>query len=192
MAERHDTSGAGVMHRATDAVLLAGKLIGALGAILTVLMMLWASALGPGIQSGLQGFLGITDLSKRLVFVEQNMPAPQVTVWDYAEQRGDCTSEICLYDLAAHRTEYGVGCGRPDVTPQVRIKGQLPREVGFHNIEKTRLTRDPKHFVVNLNIGQTIPPGAHHWRAILLYPTCPGRNEPIPRETPWFPLVVSE
>ena len=169
-----------------SAVVMLGSLAGAA----------WVQFLGPGIKSAVQDFVGISEIAYRLEEVERNMPPPSVVEWNerIARQIGNCTPERCTYVLNGARTDYGENCGAPSsITPYVRTSAGQNIAVSFDptsgsNIE---LTRTPLSFTVHLSIPTHLGPGDHSWRARVIYPDCPGRGEPIPRWTPWFPLKVT-
>ncbi|MGR3626810.1 MAG: hypothetical protein ACU0A0_11070 [Limimaricola sp.] len=167
-------------------MIAAGALAGAI----------WTQFLGPGIRPAMQGFLGVSDLSNRLSWVEEFMPAPSVVEWNEGAsyQVGPCLPGICRYALAGARTAYGEVCGKPSsVTPYLRAEDGKLYQISFAaNWSTVELTRSETSFIVPLDIPAFVPSGAHQIRVRVTYPTCPGRNEPIPRWTPWFPLNVTD
>lgn len=161
-----------------------------------VIAGLWVQFIGEGIQKGLQGFLGITELTIRLDELERNVPPPPVVEWNeaMAQQRGLCTYQRCVYTLNGARTRYGESCGRPVVTPFLRRSNGQSQQIKFDEREQSavELTSDPLDFDVFLRIPSYRPEGDYSWAAKLVYPSCPGRGEPVPRWTPWFPLRVTK
>lgn len=159
---------------------------------------LWVQFIGDGIRHVAQDFLGVSDLSARLQWVEEFMPAPAVVDWNEgaARQDGPCFPGIrggCGYVLAGARTDYGDTCGRPtSVTPFVRLQDGRMHQSNFVGLTTpVELGRTETSFPVSLDIPSFMPTGRHSFRVRVVYPNCPGRNEPIPRWTPWFPLTVT-
>ena len=161
-----------------------------------LLVALWVQFLGPGVQSAVQNFVGVTEVVERLEYVERNMPPPPVVEWNerIARQIGNCTTDGCSYRLNGARTPYGENCGAPQsIVPYVRTAAGQNIQVSFppDRAPAVELTRDPTSFTVHLRIPSYLSEGDHSWRARVIYPDCPGRGEPIPRWTPWFPLRVT-
>ncbi|SDE89868.1 hypothetical protein [Limimaricola pyoseonensis] len=179
----------------TDHWLWIWKVFQTIGMAAGTALMIWTHFLGPGIRPAAQAFLGISDLATRLSWVEEFMPAPSVVDWNEGAsfQIGDCRPGNCRYVLAGSRTPYGEECGRPSsVVPSLRLDDGRIYQISFGaRWDVVELTRSETSFTVPLEIPSFIPDGAHQFRVRVLYPTCPGRNEPIPRWTPWFPLRVS-
>ena len=165
----------------------------------------WVQFLGPGIQPAVQEFAGVTRLEEtsrqntseiidRLDFVEQYMPAPRVVDWNESaiRQIGTCTSDRCLYLLNGARTEYGESCGRPDqAIVFIRTSTGQSIQTDYRDFVPVELGREPISFTVDVTVPVHVPEGQHEFRTKIIYPTCPGSREPIPRWTPWFPLQVS-
>lgn len=178
----------------TDHWLWVWKVIQTLIAVAAAIGVLWTQFLGPGLRPAAQGFLGVTDLSNRLSWVEEFMPAPSVVEWNEggSYQIGTCKPSTCRYVLVGARTPYGEDCGKPSsVTPYLRLEDGRLHQISFAPTwEAVELTRAETAFTIPLDVPVFVPAGDHQFRVRVTYPTCPGRNEPIPRWTPWFPLRV--
>lgn len=155
----------------------------------------WTQFVGPGVRPVSQEFLGITEINERLDWVEEFMPAPAVVEWNLGAsfQLGPCfPNDVCGYALAGSRTEYGDSCGKPlSVVPFIRLSDGRLHQSEFPNWGPVELSRAQTAFTVPLYVPPVIPRGTHQFRVRVLYPSCPGRNEPIPRWTPWFPLEIT-
>lgn len=178
----------------TDDALHAWKIVQMLVGAAALVLAAWTQFLGPGIRPGLQSFLGVTDLSDRLQWVEEFMPAPVVVEWNEGASRQPhrCTpGGPCDFILTGARTEYGEVCGAPvSVTPFIRLDDGRLHQSSFPNYQPVELDRTERSFTVPLDIPHFLPPGHHQWRVRVVYPSCPGRNEPIPRWSPWFNLDI--
>lgn len=167
--------------------------------VVTVALLAWGAwqqFVGDGVRGWMRGFLGIDEIVMRLGYIEETMPAPSVVEWQESAsvQEGRCTSASCLYRLVASRTEFGDTCGAPSETAvYLRLDTGRPMRINYDQwFSPIQLGRTPEEFVVPLDIPATIPPGDYYWRSRVVYPTCAGPNEPIPRYSPWFPLTISE
>lgn len=191
MAEQHESK----LHQYGAVVQFWWKVISAVVGFAAMGGVLWTQFLGPGVKPAFQDFVGVNEVIQRLEFVEQFMPAPRVVEWNESaiNQIGSCTSKRCLYVLNGSRTEYGEGCGKPDeATPFLRTAGGQNVQITFDGFKPIELTREPTSFTIPLSVPSYVPAGDHQFRVRIVYPTCPGTREPIPRWTPWFPLRVEE
>ena len=151
----------------------------------------WIQTAGEGLQAAAQSFLGIDILASRIDNLEKFMPPPAVVEWNEAatRQAGECTSRKCEYALTGARTPYGESCGKPiSVEPFLRLSDG--RVIQLSPINPIELSRQLTTFTVSLVIPSYVPQGTHQWQARVLYPSCLGINEPLPRLTPWFPVSI--
>jgi hypothetical protein len=178
----------------TDTALHAWKVIQMLTGFSALLLAAWVQFLGPGIRSALQEFLGVSEISQRLAWVEEFMPAPTVVEWveGASRQPHPCyPGETCPFILTGSRTPYGEACGLPvSITPFLRLQDGRLYQSEFPGFKGVELDRVQTSFEVPLDVPHFIPVGQHQFRVRVVYPTCPGRNEPIPRWTPWFDLKL--
>lgn len=161
-----------------------------------LLITLWVEFLGPGIKSGVQEFLGITELAAQVNELQEVVPPPPVVEWNesMSRQQWTCTPERCVYTLNGARTRYGEGCGAPvSIIPFLRSPTGNSRQISFDDekMDPVHLTRKFHSFDVWLEIPGYLSEGDYSWQAKIIYEHCPGRGEPIPRWTPWFPLRVT-
>lgn len=178
----------------TEAIRHIGGTISAAMIIFGLIYAAWAEFFADGFQARARDWVGVTALDARLAFIEETRAPPVVVEWDESKSRqsGACTSERCVYILAGSRTAYGDTCGRPiEAQAFVRTSGDT-FQIAYDGFEPVELSRVPTTFSVPLAIPDYVPPGDHFWRTRVVYPHCPGFNEPIPRWTPWFPLSVSQ
>lgn len=191
----------------TEVGLYAWKVIQAVLGVLALLGLAWTQFLGPGIQPAFQRFSGNTatqeelvifrdEVNGRLDFIEEFMPAPAVVDWEAAiiRQIGACNSERCVFSIEAARTEFGANCGRP-MSIEVIIKtarGQIIRTRYDPTFQPVELGLRRDQFIAPILLPETVFNSPDHfWRTRVTYPTCSGRNEPIPRLSPWFPMNVT-
>ena len=113
---------------------------------------------------------------------------------DLSAQLGKCTTDACSFQLFGARTEYGATCGNVvDVYGQLKIEGQKIIDFPYSDeFEPVTLGLLPEAFVVPLDLQSYVPVGTHQWRGVVTFENCMGPREPIPRETPWFPLTVTK
>ena len=182
------------VHKAGATLDFWWKVARAAGGFAVFVWGVWVQFLGPGLKPVFQDFVGMTEALERLDFIEIFMPAPIVVDWNQSAsfQSGDCSSGGCVYVLNGSRTEYGDECGPViEAIPFLRNETGQIVQIGFDGFRPVELTRTPRSFPVPLSIPEFIGEGQHDFRVRLVYKECLGRNEPIPRFTPWFPLKVS-
>lgn len=169
------------------------RIVVALTVFFTLIASGWTHYFGPGIKPAVQEFVGTTEISQRLEFVERYMPPPQVVDWieGASQQIGACSHDRCRYLLTGLRTEYGVTCGRPtNAVPYLRTSQGRNVQIAFDNFEPVELGREPTSFTVPLSIPRFVHQGQHQFRVKVTYLSCPGVIGPADRWTPWFPLSV--
>lgn len=140
---------------------------------------------------------GFEKLDGRLTFIEANFTPPKVVNWNFNRQIGLCGDDDCRVFHNISRTEYGDTCGEPIASAEIKVSttGQtfdLPFAPGFEAVEADRGGRN---VIVPFNIAEIdkflLPDGTHHYQFTNIYPTCPWNEEPKPRYSPWFQIVVS-
>lgn len=190
----------------TETGLYVWKIVQAILGVLAIIGLAWTQFLGPGIQPAFQRFSGNTEtqeeltqfrgeVNNRLDFIEEFMPAPSVVDWEAAiiRQLGECNSTRCVFSIEAARTEFGAACGRP-ASIEVIIRtanGYIVRTRYDSTFEPVELSLRRDQFIAPIVLPETVFDGEHQWRTRVTYPTCSGRNEPIPRLSPWFNMEVS-
>lgn len=94
-------------------IINTGALIAATTSISIFMGSLWVQVWGGGILPYLQRSMGVTEIIKRLEFIELYMPSIDVVSWNMSESRqeGRCTEDACFFVLTGSRTKYGEQCG---------------------------------------------------------------------------------
>lgn len=190
------------VQRGESLLVRLGKIVGAVGAIIAALTALWAATVGPGID-GFDRYMrsvieeAVAPLKEDVAFLIANTPPPPVVEWNVAEtkQVGDCTSESCVFRVVGVRTQFGENCGRPaKVTAELRLKrGGRPANLEFvPGWTPPTLDRGERDIFVPLAIPGHLPPGEYEWQVTITYERCNGPREPIPRVSPWWPLIISK
>lgn len=173
--------------------------------LIGVLAAVWVQFLGPGLSDALRELSGSNEISKkmdagfsatngRLDFIEQNIRPPVVANWNFNRPVGECTHGDCRVLHNISRTAYGEACGVPTSSAFIRdgVTGELfdlPFGQGF---EAQEATRQGRNFIIPIDIPDLIDAGTHQYQFVNIYPTCEWIREPIPRQSPWFELVVSK
>lgn len=168
-----------------------------------IVLAAWVQFIGPGLSDAMRELSGSNELSEkmdvgfrttngRLDFIEQNIRPPVVANWNFNRSVGDCTHDDCRVLHNISRTAYGENCGVPTSSAFIRdgVTGELfdlPFGQGF---EAQEATRQGRNFIVPLDIPDLIGVGTHQYQFVNIYPTCEWIREPIPRQSPWFDLVV--
>ena len=138
----------------------------------------------------------LNTMNDRVEQIERYMPPFQVVLWDdgAAAQLGTCNETDCWYGLRAARSEFGLLCGSIDLSSliiEVRSATGAITEIGYTDeFRPVSLTLVSRAFSVPLDISAIVPRGEVEWRSSVEYEHCPGSREPIPRRSPWWPLVV--
>lgn len=167
-------------------------------AVVVFLYGFWIQTVGPGVRIWAQEALGITQLGEeinnRLDQLERLQTPFRVVDWfeQWSGQSGACTVARCVYNLTGARTVNGDACG--DIASvSVYLQNQNGTETlisGGSGWQFVRMGRRLTRFQISLDLPTDTPPGRYYWRAEITYKNCPGRGEPIPRNTPLWPLVV--
>lgn len=160
--------------------------------LFVLLLALWTQYLGPGIQSRMQEFLGVTEIRVELENLSDITTPPRVVNWERVFQIGDCNQDNCNYFLGFSRTDYGVDCGIPTVRAEMRIGNAQIVNLNLDGFQPIEGTLRGTSVEVPLDIPSFIAPGTYQWRMENIYPTCPWKREPIPRFSPWWDLVITE
>lgn len=201
MTEQHSKA---TLVRTSEKLDAVTKPIRNLAWLLGLITAAWVQFLGPGLVSLLREASGSNELyttmldgfeaqSDRLDFIEANITPPKVAIWNFDRQMGLCNDSMCRVLHNISRTPYGAECGIPTATAEIKIgeTGQrfdLPFGDGF---EETEATIGGKNIIVPFVLQDYIPDGEHEYRFTNVYPTCQWSREPIPRQSPWFKLIVS-
>lgn len=171
--------------------------------LIALIAGLWVQFIGPGITAQLRELSGsnalredmqkgFNDVNERLLFIEDNITPPQVAIWNYNRQLGECSEKDCRNLHNISRTAYGQSCGTPIAEAEIKLASgeifPLPFGNGFREVEATL---NGLNVIVPFIISDYIPDGTHAYRFKNVYPSCEWSREPIPRFSPWFKLVVS-
>lgn len=177
-----------------DFLLTLWKYLVAITGLCAFLWGFWIQIWGAGIVPGLQNTLGITEVLNRLDYIEQYMPAPRVVEWNESAmfQDGECSKARCVYILNGARTPFGETCGDPvSVEPFFSSSSGQISQVSLHpDYKPPVLDRTPKSFPISFEIPYHLKPGNYQWRARVVYETCIGNREPLPRWTPWRSIII--
>lgn len=156
-----------------------------------ILWVGYSSTIGPGIQKGIRDFVGTTELSAQVGFIEEYMIPPRIVNWETQTQLDTCDSEACTARHFISRTPYGSTCGIPTLLAEIRVNGFISN-LQFHDFIVAELTERGRSVDVPFAVSTFIPKGSHDYRFIANYPTCSWSKEPIPRISPWFPIEVTD